>query len=277
LAKIPLCLLIGLSALFGFFLADSALSSRAFFTGAGLFLLAAGAATLNSIQEIHLDDRFERTRKRPLPCGTVSCRYAWIQAILLFGMGWVVLFSVTESGFPLRVTLFALLLYNGIYTPLKTKTVLAIIPGAVCGALVPYIGWLIGGGGKTAFESLLLIALMVLWQIPHFWLILLRYRDDYQKGVIPNLFQHLREAAIRRLFITWIGGLVFVMALFSILPLINGTPVRILIILNSLVLLIWFFFGFSGVRRINYGQLFSVLNGALFFHMTIITVGNVWQ
>ena len=276
LAKMPLCLLIGASALFGFFLADSSLSSRAFLTGAGFFLLAAGSATLNSIQEIHLDDHFERTRHRPLPSGTVSRLSAWIQLVLLFGSGWFILFSLSATGFSLCVTLFAVLLYNGVYTPLKTRTVLAIIPGAVCGALVPYIGWLIGGGEKASFESMLLIALMILWQIPHFWLILLRYGDDYQKGIIPSLFQHLREAAIKRLFITWIGGLVVVMALFSTLPLMNSLPVRILIILNSLALLICFFLSFSKVRRINYGQLFSVLNGALLLHMTIITVGNVW-
>ncbi|MBW2658601.1 MAG: UbiA family prenyltransferase [Deltaproteobacteria bacterium] len=276
LAKMPLCLLIGFSALFGFFLADSAISLRAFLTGAGLFFLAAGSATLNSIQEIHLDTRFERTRNRPLPRGTVSLLYASIQATLFYGVGWVILSSVAENSFPLGVTLLALLLYNGIYTPLKKKTVLAIIPGAVCGALVPYIGWLIGGGGKTAFESLLLVALMVLWQIPHFWLVLLRYRSDYKKDIIPTLFLYLKESSIRRLFIPWIGGLVFVMALFSTLPLINGTPIRILIVFNALVLMIWFLLSFSMVRRVNYDQLFSVLNGTLFFHMTIITLGNIW-
>lgn len=275
LAKLPLCLFIGFSALFGFFLADPTGYLSAFLTGAGLFFLAAGAATLNSIQEHHIDAHFERTRNRPLPRGTVSRLSAGIQAVLLFGVGWIILYTVAKNGFPLGVAMFAVVLYNGIYTPLKTKTVLAIVPGAVCGALVPYIGWLIGGGGKTAFEPFLLIGLMVLWQIPHFWLIVLHYRDDYQKAVIPSLFSYFKETSIRRFFITWIGALVFVMALFSTLPSMNDITVRILIIMNSFALLIWFLLSFGMVRTVNYKRLFSVLNGALFLHMAIITVGNI--
>ncbi|OEU47493.1 MAG: hypothetical protein BA866_14195 [Desulfobulbaceae bacterium S5133MH15] len=275
LAKLPLCLFIGFSALFGFFLADPTGYLSAFLTGAGIFFLAAGAATLNSIQEHHIDAHFERTRNRPLPRGTVSRLSAGIQTVLLFGVGWIVLYTVVKNGFPLGVAMFAVVLYNGIYTPLKTKTVLAIVPGALCGALVPYIGWLIGGGEKTAFEPFLLICLMVLWQIPHFWLIILHYRDDYQKGVIPSLFSYFKETSIRRLFITWIGALVFVMALFSILPSVNDITVRILIIMNSFALLIWFLLSFGMVRTVNYKLLFSVLNGSLFLHMTIITVGNI--
>ncbi len=276
LAKLPLCLFIGFSALFGFFLAYPTVCLRAFLTGGGLFFLAAGAATLNSIQEYRLDAHFERTRNRPLPRGRVSLLYAGIQTVLLFGVGVAVLYTVAENGFPLGVAMFAVVLYNGIYTPLKTKTVLAIVPGALCGALVPYIGWLIGGGEKTAFEPFLLICLMVLWQIPHFWLIILHYRDDYQKGVIPSLFSYFKETSIRRLFITWIGALVSVMALFSILPSVNDITVRILIIMNSFALLIWFLLSFSMVRTVNYKLLFSVLNGALFLHMTIVTAGNIW-
>ena len=276
LAKLPLCLFIGFSALFGFLLAYPAVCLHAFLTGAALFFLAAGAATLNSIQEHDIDAHFERTRNRPLPRGRVSRLHAGVQAVLLFGAGWVVLYTVVDSGFSVGVAMVAVVLYNGIYTPLKTKTVLAIVPGAVCGALVPYIGWLIGGGGKTAFEPFLLIALMILWQIPHFWLILLHYSDDYKKEVIPSLFSYFKETSIRRLFITWIGALVSVMALFSILPSINDMTVRILIVMNSLALLIWFFVSFGIVRTVNYKLLFSVLNGALFLHMTIITVGNIW-
>ncbi len=276
LAKLPLCLFIGFSALFGFFLADPTGYLSAFLTGVGLFFLAAGAATLNSIQEYRIDAHFERTRNRPLPRGTVSRLSAGIQTVLLFGVGWIVLYTVVKDRFPLGVAVVAVVLYNGIYTPLKTKTVLAIVPGAVCGALVPYIGWLIGGGGKTAFEPFLLIGLMVLWQIPHFWLIILHYRDDYQKGVIPSLFSYFKETSIRRLFITWIGALVSVMALFSILPSVNDITVRILIIMNSFALLIWFLLSFGMVRTVNYKLLFSVLNGALFLHMTIITAGNIW-
>jgi protoheme IX farnesyltransferase len=276
LAKAPLCLLVGYSALFGFFLADPTVSSRALLTGLGLFFLATGAATLNSIQEHHIDAHMERTKNRPLPRKAVSLLRAGFQALLLLGAGVIVLNVVSETIFPIFMAVFAVVLYNGIYTPLKQQTVLAIVPGAVCGALPPYIGWLVAGGGKTGFEPFLLITLMILWQVPHFWLVLLHHREDYKSGIIPSLYSFFQEETIRRFFITWIGGLVSVMILFAILPCISGSLARILIILNAFSLLGCFFLRFRSKRRNNYMQLFVVLNGALFLHMTIIAVGSIY-
>jgi protoheme IX farnesyltransferase len=276
LAKAPLCLLVGYSALFGFFLADPTVSSRALLTGLGLFFLATGAATLNSIQEHHIDAHMERTKNRPLPRKAVSLLRAGFQALLLLGAGVIVLNVVSGTIFPIFMAVFAVVLYNGIYTPLKQQTVLSIVPGAVCGALPPYIGWLVAGGGKTGFEPFLLITLMILWQVPHFWLVLLHHREDYKSGIIPSLYSFFQEETIRRFFITWIGGLVSVMILFAILPCISGSLARILIILNAFSLLGCFFLRFRSKRRNNYMQLFVVLNGALFLHMTIIAVGSIY-
>lgn len=276
LAKAPLCLLVGYSTLFGFFLADPTVSARALLTGVGLFFLATGAATLNSIQEHHTDAHMRRTKNRPLPRKAVSLLWAGFQALLLLVAGVIVLNVVSEFFFPIFMAVFAVVLYNGIYTPLKQQTVLAIVPGAVCGALPPYIGWLVAGGGKTGFEPFLLITFMILWQVPHFWLILLHHREDYKSGIIPSLYSFFQEETIRRFFITWIGGLVSVMILFTILPCISGFAARILIILNAFSLLGCFFLRFRNKRRNNYMLLFAVLNGALFMHMTIIAVGSIY-
>ncbi len=276
LAKAPLCLLVGYSTLFGFFLAEPTASARALLTGVGLFFLATGAATLNSIQEHRTDAHMERTKNRPLPRKAVSLLRAGFQALLLLVAGVIVLNVVSETIFPIFMAVFAVVLYNGIYTPLKQQTVLAIVPGAVCGALPPYIGWLVAGGGRTGFEPFLLITLMILWQIPHFWLVLLHHREDYKSGIIPSLYSFFQEETIRRFFITWIGGLVSVMILFIILPCISGSGARILIILNAFSLMGCFFLRFRSKRRNNYMLLFAVLNGALFLHMTIIAVGSIY-
>jgi len=275
LAKLPLCLLIGYSTLFGFFLAESTVSLQAIWAGTGIFILAAGAATLNSIQDHYIDTVFARTRNRPLPRGTVGRRYAFVLAVLLLGSGLLVLYFASERAFPLAVSVFAVLLYNLVYTPLKKKTVLAIVPGAICGALPPYIGWLMGGGGKADFEAFLLVAVMLLWQVPHFWLILLQNKDDYKTGIIPSLFSHFHEETIKRLFITWIGGLLAVMLLFTVLPLMQSLLVRSLIFLNTCGLLLFFLIGFKLDHPVNYKKSFSVLNGALFLHMSIVIAGSI--
>lgn len=275
LAKIPLCLLIGYSTLFGYFLAEPTFSLQAVAAATGIFILAAGAATLNSVQDYYIDGFFARTRNRPLPRGAVGRPYAAAQAAILFGAGWLFLYSVSSSVLPSIVAVAAVLLYNLVYTPLKQKTVLAIVPGAVCGALPPYIGWLVGGGGETDFEAFLLVAVMFLWQIPHFWLILLQNKEDYKTAIIPSLFSHFKEETIKRLFITWIGGLVAVMLQFSILPFMHNMAIRGLIFLNSCSLLLVFLFGFRFGRAVNYRMFFSILNGALFLHMSIVIVGSI--
>lgn len=277
LAKVPLCLLIGYSTLFGYFLAESTVSLQAVLTGTGIFFIAAGAATLNSVQDHYIDTIFSRTRNRPLPRGTVGRPYAVIQALLLFASGGIALFFASGSVLPLAVAVIAVLLYNAVYTPLKQKTVLAIVPGAICGALPPYIGWLAGGGGRAYFEAFLLVAVMLLWQIPHFWLIILQNKEDYKTGIIPSLFSHFQEKTIKRLFITWIGGLITVMLLFTVLPSMHMAVARVLIFLNSCSLLLLFIFGFKIDRPVNYRMFFSALNGTLFLHMTIVIAGTIWS
>ena len=186
LAKIRLCLLIGLSALFGFLMAAGELSVLGILLAIGIFLLAMGGATLNSWQERALDSRMQRTRKRPMAVGEFSSRQAFIQASLLIVGGWLILAGTASFS----VALFALtglVIYNMVYTPLKRKSQLAIFPGAVCGAIPPCVGWLGGGGSLYDYHFWLLFGLFFLWQMPHFWLVMMMHQKDYIKGPYPSL------------------------------------------------------------------------------------------
>lgn len=275
LAKVPLCLLVGCSTVFGYILADPVLSPRTFFTGWGIFVIAAGAATLNSMQEYRLDGELERTRSRPLPQGLLTPAEAGVQALVLLCFGLLILFTAGRTLLPTLVAVCAVFLYNGVYTPLKKKTVLAIIPGAICGALPPYIGWLGGGGKAVGFTAALLIVLFVLWQVPHFWLVLLTFKEDYASSELPNFLQQFREDSMKRFFVTWIGALVTIMLMFLILPFPLGWPFRAIIIANACLLLGVFFYGLV-IRKIsNYRLLFIVLNLTLFFHMAALVAGRV--
>jgi protoheme IX farnesyltransferase len=276
LAKVPLCLLIGCSTFFGNVLADPLFSFQTLLAGTGVFFLAMGAATLNSIQEHRLDGEMERTKNRPLPQGLITLIQATIQAVLLFSIGMAILATSFNSLVPFLVSLTAVVLYNGIYTPLKRKTVMAIIPGALSGALPPYIGWLAGGGAALAFGGVLLIALLVLWQVPHFWLVLLNHKDDYLKSRFPHLLEDFKEEALKRFFCTWIGGLVIVMLMFTLLPYNFGFLVWTAALVNSLILLTVFLLELGLKQRSNYKVLFRSLNGVLFFHMVIFSSGRLF-
>lgn len=275
LAKVPLCLLVGCSTVFGYILADPVVTPRTFFAGCGIFVIAAGAATLNSLQEYRLDGQLGRTKNRPLPQGLLTPAEAGLQALMLLFIGLGMLFTANRTFLPPLVAVCAVFLYNVVYTPLKKKTALAIIPGAICGALPPYIGWLGGGGKAVGFTAALLIVLFVLWQVPHFWLVLLTFKEDYAGSDLPNFLKQFREDSLKRFFVTWIGALVTVMLMFLILPFPLHWSFRVIIIGNAGLLLGAFFYGLAIRKMSDYRLLFIVLNLALFFHMAALAAGRI--
>lgn len=275
LAKVGLCLFIGSAVLFGAILADPVVTLRTFLVVAGVFFVATGAASLNSLQEFALDSKMKRTKYRPLPVGQLTSRQAGWQALLLFLSGWILLLIDAVDFLPAFMAGLAVVLYNGIYTPLKKITVLAMIPGAICGALPALIGWLAGGGEVVSFTALLLFALFVLWQIPHFWLILLNYPEDYLAGRLPNLLNQLREMSLKRLFVPWVGALASSMLMFAILPYSLPDTARYGIMVNSLGLPGFFFSWIWLKKKTEYRVLFIALNCALFIHMAVVAAGRI--
>jgi protoheme IX farnesyltransferase len=276
LAKVPLCFLIGCSTVFGYIWADPVIAGSTFFSGFGIFVVAAGAATLNNMQEYRLDGELERTRNRPLPKGLLTPMQAGVQALILLFIGLMILFAASKTFLPVLIATFAVFLYNAIYTPLKKRTVLAIVPGAICGALPPYIGWLGGGGELVSYSGALLIVLFVLWQVPHFWLVLLTFKEDYEKSNLPNFLKQFREESLRRFFVTWIGSLVLIMLMFLILPVHLGSFSRFVIIINACLLIVAFIYGLAIRKTSNYRSLFIILNLALFLHMLVLIAGRLY-
>lgn len=274
LAKVPLCLFIGCAALFGGLMASPALSLRALLVASGVFLVATGAASLNSLQEHRLDGRLARTRSRPLPTGRLTRGQAGRQAALLLLSGLLVVACGAEDILPVAMTIGAVVLYNGIYTPLKQKSVLAIVPGALCGAMPALIGWLAGGGGNGS-AAMLVVSLFLLWQVPHFWLVLLSHRDDYSGSELPNLLNQLPAKNVKRLLITWIGALSVAMLMFTVLPCPLWIGVRYGLMANGIVMGAIFVHGLAVRKTANYRLLFVVLNSALLIHMVLVGAGRM--
>jgi protoheme IX farnesyltransferase len=271
LAKVPLCLLIACSACFGALVTDNPSAHQVMYAAFGVLLLASGAATFNSIQEVSVDGSMRRTAKRPLVRKIVSPNSAKFQASILVALGLFLLSRLTSPVFPVLLGSVALLLYNGVYTRLKQHTVLAILPGAVCGALPPLIGWTAAGGKPVSYMSLLLFSLLFLWQIPHFYLILLRYREDYLQAHQPSFLKILSETAVRRLSCIWICGLSLVMMLFSTTPAAVSVLQQLLVLANAFVLAIIAICNLLLRQSDTYRLLFISLNLILFNHMVILS------
>jgi protoheme IX farnesyltransferase len=151
----------------------------------GTALVAGGAAALNQVWERDTDGLMRRTRLRPIPGGRLrAADGAWF-GTLLSATG---LIELTWKVNPLASAVAAatLVSYVFVYTPLKTRTSLSTLIGAVPGALPPVIGWA-AATGSISIGAVVLFGIVFLWQMPHFLAIAWLYRDDYRHARIPLL------------------------------------------------------------------------------------------
>jgi protoheme IX farnesyltransferase len=172
-------------------------------TSAAAFLLACGSCALNQYQEREVDQWMDRTKSRPLPSGRLNPEAALWISIGLILLGSLILFFGAGS-LALALGLFAVLWYNLIYTPLKLKTAFAAVPGALVGAIPPVLGWT-AGGGEILDPRIGAVALFFfIWQIPHFWLLLLDVSKDYENVRLPSVTKIFSEEQIKRIVFLWL-------------------------------------------------------------------------
>lgn len=160
--------------------------SRMILTLLGVYLLASGSSAFNQIQEIKIDARMPRTANRPLPSGKVSISEARTFVFFTVASG---LFLLLQVGIDLFfLGLIALLSYNVLYTLWwKPHWHFGAVPGAIPGALPILIGFAAASGHTFSPGGVYLFWILFFWQLPHFWVLAIRYQDDYQKGGIPTL------------------------------------------------------------------------------------------
>ncbi len=160
---------------------------RLFWTILGVFFLAAGSSALNQLQEYRLDAEMPRTAGRPLPSGRISPIQALLFVVIFLVLGLSILrWRVNEPVFWLGVA--ATLSYNGLYTLWwKKHWAYAAVPGAIPGALPVLMGFVAANGNLWHPGGIYLFAILFYWQMPHFWVLALRYKDDYSKASFPTL------------------------------------------------------------------------------------------
>jgi protoheme IX farnesyltransferase len=187
LTKPRITLLVVFTALVGFVTAAPAPRWSALLLAAlaGTGLVAAGASTLNQVLERATDALMNRTRNRPIPAGRIRPAEATLFGGLLTGAGLLLLAALCGSLAAL-VAFATWASYLFLYTPLKRRTHLATLVGAVPGALPPVIGWA-AASGRLEPGAFILFAIVFLWQIPHFLAIAWLYRDDYERGGLQVL------------------------------------------------------------------------------------------
>jgi protoheme IX farnesyltransferase len=201
LTRIRLSLMVTFSATTGYFLTGSTPTVSVLFLFAGVFFLAAGTTVLNQVQECQRDALMPRTSKRPIPAGEISLRSASLISALLL-LGGALLLSL-NGWLPMVLGLSNIVFYNLIYTPLKTRTWLAIIPGAVVGAVPPLMGWTSAGFYVFHLNAIFIAIFVFLWQIPHFWLLMIKYGKEYELAGFSSISKMLNEGQIKTVVFYW--------------------------------------------------------------------------
>jgi protoheme IX farnesyltransferase len=187
LTKPRLNLLVLFTTLGGLYLAspDGVAAPLLIHTVVGTALVAGGAAALNQVWERETDRRMRRTSGRPVPQGRLGITEGTWFGVLLTSAGLIEL-TFGANSTAAAVALATSASYVLAYTPLKTRTSLATLVGAVPGALPPVIGWA-AASGDLSLPAWVLFGIVFLWQMPHFLAIAWIYRDDYARAGIPLL------------------------------------------------------------------------------------------
>ena len=187
LAKPRLNLLVVASTLAGYVMGDGDLANVAVVMAlvAGTGLVAGGASAFNQVIERRTDGLMRRTRLRPMADGRLQVREALSYSAILSLAG-MALLAIAVNPLSALVALATLVSYAAIYTPLKLRTSLSTVIGAVPGALPPVIGWAAATGGLSQ-GAWILFGILFLWQMPHFLAIAWMYRDDYARAGFPML------------------------------------------------------------------------------------------
>src|SRR5579864_4939352 len=190
LTKARVTTLIVMTAWCGFFFAARqagapAISWRLLHALLGIAAVSSGTAALNEVIERDVDQHMRRTATRPLPAGRMSLRHATVAGLLLT-LGGSLYLVLTCNWLTGALTFLTSVVYLAAYTPLKRVSPICTFVGAFPGAMPGVLGWT-AARGQLEWGTLVLFAILFVWQFPHFFSIAWLYREDYANGGIKML------------------------------------------------------------------------------------------
>lgn len=243
----------------------------------GVFVLAGGSSALNEFQESKYDAVMDRTKHRPIPSGKITSIQALQISILFIILGLFILYS----GFgkvPTLLGLFNIIWYNLLYTNLKRITPFAVVPGSLVGAVPVLIGWTAAGGFLFESSIIFIAFFLFIWQIPHFWLLMLKYGNEYEAAGFPTMNQVVNPSNLRIIIFSWVIATSFSCILIPIF-LVNSTWAFFITIffLNILFVAIFIKFSFGKVVELNLKKSFISINIYMFLILILLIVFHVFS
>ncbi len=217
LSKIRIVFMILITTGAGYLLAGSFSWSVLLHVLLGTALVAGGTNALNQCWEHDRDALMARTRRRPLPAGRMALRAAVAYSIAISIVG-IAYLALAVNPLAALIALVTLVSYVFVYTPMKTRSTLCTLVGALPGAMPPLIGWA-AATGTLATQAWLMFGIMFLWQMPHFLAISWIYRDDYARAGFEMTSVHDTDGKATSRHAV---GYSMALLIFSILPAALG-------------------------------------------------------
>ena len=275
LTKAKLTAAVTLSVATGYLLFTERFETGMFHACLGVFLLACASCALNQVQEARYDRIMRRTLNRPIPSGRIDVDWALFWVLCLLGGGLYALSLVPAH----VLTVLALgggcfLWYNGVYTYLKRITAFAVVPGALVGAAPPIIGWTAGGGIAWDPSILEVGFFFFLWQIPHFWLLLLLWGEDYAAAGLPTLTRLFSKAQLTRITSAWILA---VAATGAFLSFRLGPVFRTAVLALTIWLVLRALAFLRAGEKTRYFRAFMEINGYTLGMMMLLSADALWD
>lgn len=249
LSKVKITFAVALTTIAGYLLAKGSFDMGLVLPTLGIFILACGSSALNHYQDSDRDKLMKRTRKRPIPSGRISKGGALTVSMVLVMTGSALIY-IGSDFVGLQLGLLALIWYNGIYTPMKRKTAFAVIPGSVIGAIPPVVGWVAGGGSVFDTQALILAFFFFIWQVPHFWLLMLKYGKEYVDAGYPSITQRYNEEQIRYITFLWTFATGVTALMIPLFGIIHSSVITLIV----LTAVIWLVVVFTRILRKQTGQ-----------------------
>lgn len=273
LMKYKVSLAVCFTAITGYIVYTASIDIHLIHLVLGVFILAGGASALNEFQEREYDAKMQRTQKRPLPTGKISPQNAFIISLLLVISGLSILWF-SFGVITLLLGLFNIIWYNFIYTYLKRITSLAVVPGSLTGAVPALIGWTAAGG--YVFDSKIIIIgfFLFIWQIPHFWLLLIKYSKEYEAAGYPSIYSVIRKENLKLITYVWIIATSVTTMMFPLFHIITSVVFLIaLFILNIWLVISFTRLTFNMQYEFNFKRAFITINLFMILFMLLLSIG----
>jgi len=275
LLKYKVSLAVTFTAITGYMVYTGSFDIQILTLAVGVFILAGGSSALNEVQESRYDALMERTKHRPIPSGELSSQQALMISVIFILAGLVLLFN-SFGIIPALLGAFNIVWYNLFYTNLKRITPFAVVPGSLVGAIPAFIGWTAAGG--YLFDSVIVFIgfFLFIWQIPHFWLLMMKYGHEYEHAGFPTINRTISTESLKKIIFAW----VLATSAFSIaIPLffrnISLSFFLFIFVLNVLFVAIFTRLSFSKAADLTLKKSFISINIYMLLFMILLILFNL--